>query len=133
MEERLKEGKALLLFDALDETVVGETPDAAEASYQRVTGAIMHIATRYAQSPIVVTARKAGYQQRQPLVGFTELEVLDFRQEDIWEFVTRWFDCYQDPLKRANGADLNAKAGAKLTSSSTCCQSTFAFTDYSGL
>jgi hypothetical protein len=108
MEERLKEGKALLLFDALDETVVGDTPDAAEASYQRVNDAIMQIATRYA-SPIVVTARKAGYQQHQPLAGFTELEVLDFRREDIREFVTKWFDCYPDPLKRANGADLNAK------------------------
>jgi HEAT repeat protein len=109
MEERLKEGKALLLFDALDETVIGDTPDAAEASYQRVTDAIIQIATRYAQSPIVVTARKAGYQQHQPLAGFTELEVLDFRREDIRDFVTKWFDCYPDPLKRANGADLNAK------------------------
>jgi predicted NACHT family NTPase len=41
MEERLHAGEALLLLDALDETVIGETTETAEASYQRVANAIM--------------------------------------------------------------------------------------------
>ncbi|GAC1652075.1 MAG: hypothetical protein NVS4B12_23280 [Ktedonobacteraceae bacterium] len=109
IEERLKEGSALLLLDALDETVIGETADAAETSYQRVANTIMQVATRYTQVPIVVTARKAGYHQRVPLLGFTELEVLDFRLEDMQLFVTNWFDCYHDALKHANGVELNTK------------------------
>ena len=60
-------------------------------------------------SPIVVTARKAGYQQRTPLTGFTVLEVLDFRSEEIRQFVNNWFDCNPDPQKRANAADLNTR------------------------
>jgi predicted NACHT family NTPase len=109
MEENLLAGKALLLLDALDETVIGDTFDTAEGSYQRVADTIMQAATRYHQSPMVVTARKAGYQQRAQLVGFTELEVLDFRLEEMQQFVTNWFDCYEDPQKRANAADLNTK------------------------
>ncbi len=109
MEERLKEGSALLLLDALDETVVGDTAEAAEASYQQITDIIIQAATRYPLLPIAVTARKAGYHQRSPLVGFTELEVLDFRLEDMRAFVEKWFDYYTDPQKRANGADLKNK------------------------
>jgi NACHT domain len=109
MEERLQAGEALLLLDALDETVIGDTGEAAESSYLRVVNAIMQVTTRYHRSPIVVTARKAGYQQRVKLVGFTELEVLDFRPEDIRRFVTNWFNCYQDEQKRANAIALNTK------------------------
>ena len=109
MEERLHAGEALLLLDALDETVIGETTEAAEASYERVAHAIMATTTRYHRSPAVVTARKAGYQQRAKLVGFTELKVLDFRPEDVRQFVTNWFACYQDEQKRANANDLQAK------------------------
>ncbi len=77
MDENLQKGHALVLLDALDETVVGKTPEDADISYQRVADAIMLVTTRYPQSPIAVTARKAGYHQRSPLTGFTELEVLD--------------------------------------------------------
>jgi predicted NACHT family NTPase len=81
IHDQLQAGSALLLLDALDETVVGETPEAADTSYQRVADAILHLASRYEKAPIVVTARKAGYHQHASLVGFTELEILDFRQK----------------------------------------------------
>jgi hypothetical protein len=45
------------------------------------------------------TARKAVYQQRTPLTGFTELELPNFRLQDIREFVYRWFD-YQTNLQK---------------------------------
>jgi predicted NACHT family NTPase len=109
MEARLNEGSVLLLLDALDETVVGDTAEEAEASYQQVVDTVIQIATRYPLVPIVVTARKAGYHQRSSLLGFTELEVLDFRLEDIQAFVDKWFACYTDPLQQANGTDLKNK------------------------
>ncbi|MFL5588261.1 MAG: HEAT repeat domain-containing protein [Ktedonobacteraceae bacterium] len=114
MDDILKKGQAILLLDALDETVTGLSPDEAESSYKRVADAIVQLKTRYSQSPIVVTARKAGYQGRAPLVGFTELEVLDFRQEDIEQFVNKWFVRYQDPHKQANAVDLNTRLERNL-------------------
>ena len=39
MDERLKAGKAMLLLDALDETVIGERTEIAEASYARALDA----------------------------------------------------------------------------------------------
>ncbi len=107
--KHLKAGSALLLLDALDETVIGETASRAENSYRRVSEAIMTIAMRYHQSFIVVTARKAGYHQRPTLTGFTELVVLDFRPQDIRQFVNNWFACHQDTLKRSNTTELNSK------------------------
>jgi len=109
MEERLEAGKAWLLLDALDETVIGETAEAAEQSYKRVNEAILQEATRYHLSPIVVTARKAGYHQRTRLSGFTEVEVLDFRREDIQQFIHAWFACHPAPPKHATPSDLIAR------------------------
>jgi GTPase SAR1 family protein len=109
MEEHLASGNALLLLDALDETVIGEILDEAEASYRRVTTAIMELASRYHNSPIVVTARKAGYRQRTRLEGFTELEVLDFRPEDIQQFVINWFACHPNLRRQANAENLNIR------------------------
>ena len=105
----LQEGRVLLLCDALDETVTGTSREAAEASYFRVSGAITNLATRYPLVPIVVTARKAAYHQRSLLSGFTEVEVLDFRQEDITQFVQRWFTLHQNVQRRSNAPDLIAK------------------------
>jgi len=109
MEDRLQQGQALLLLDALDETVAGNTAQEADASYKWVANAIVQAKTRYNQSPIVVTARKAGYHAHSSLAGFTEVEVLDFRQEDIEQFITKWFTSYQDPRKKGSATDLNAR------------------------
>src|SRR5204863_700991 len=99
MDEILKAGKALILLDALDETVIGEQVETAEASYKSVSDAIIQLATRYPQASIVVTARKAGYHQRMPLTGFTELELVDFRPEDIQQFIINRFASYKDTQK----------------------------------
>jgi NACHT domain len=109
MQRQLQEGKAVLLLDALDETVTGANKDQAEESYRQVSKAITDVATRYSQAPIIVTARKAGYHQRSRLAGFTELEVLDFRPDEIKQFVERWFAHHPDLHKRGNAAELNAK------------------------
>ncbi len=109
MEEQLRAGQAWLLLDALDETVIGETVQQADASYRRIADAIEQVATRCHQAHIVVTARKAGYHQHARLTGFTELEVLDFRTEDMQQFIRSWFDCHPQPSKYATAPDLIAK------------------------
>lgn len=109
MEEALKCGQAFLLLDALDEAMVGANSDEADASYKLVSEAIQNVATRYHQSPIVVTARKAGYYQHARLTGFTELEVLDFRQQDIEQFIRQWFDSSPRTRIHANADDLITK------------------------
>ena len=106
MDTMLKNGKAILLLDALDETVIGEQPARADVSYQKAWNAIMRLVTRYPQACIVVTARKAGYQQRRQLDGFTVVEVMDFQLEDIREFVENWFRCTQGMAQAANADDL---------------------------
>jgi predicted NACHT family NTPase len=106
MHNELIKGQALILLDALDETIIGKTQEESESSYRRVMNAIINLATLYYKAPLVVTARKAGYFQRARLGGFTELEVLDFRPEDIESFVNKWFDFHPVLEKRSNAADL---------------------------
>ncbi|HVB24367.1 MAG TPA: HEAT repeat domain-containing protein [Ktedonobacteraceae bacterium] len=106
MEEKLRDGNAILLLDALDETIVGITPGEAEKSYKRAWDAIMKLVT---PSPIIVTARLAGYYQHTRLEGFYEFEVLDFRPEDIKQFVHNWFTFSPKSRKGTSADDLNAK------------------------
>ena len=40
------------------------------------------------------------------LSGFTQLEVLDFRREDIEQFIRSWFDFRPKPSQYATAADL---------------------------
>nr|WP_162179603.1 NACHT domain-containing protein [Thermogemmatispora carboxidivorans] len=88
LRTRLEEGKTLFLLDALDETLIGESPEEAGQSYRRVVEAVQRLANR---SAVVVTARRAGYRLHRRLTGFDELDVLDFRQQEIEQFVQRWF------------------------------------------
>jgi HEAT repeat protein len=106
MQSRLQEGRAILLLDALDETLTGSSKEAAEMTYRAVVAMIMELATRYPLVPIVVTARKAGYHQRTRLTGFRELEVLDFRPEDIRQFVKRWLAHSNTQRLQGGAADL---------------------------
>lgn len=106
MDATLRDGQVILLLDALDETVVGEQPGLADASYQKAWDAIMHLATRYPEAYIVVAARKAGYQQHRPLHGFTIVEVMDFRRADIRQFVDNWFRRTQGSMQVGSADDL---------------------------
>src|SRR5947209_5588825 len=102
----LDEGKALLLLEALDEAVVGETPEAAAQSYEAVSQSILTLAAGYPKASLAVTIRKASYRQHKPLVGFTALEVMDFRFEDVKQFVHNWYDAAHDLQAEEKSADL---------------------------
>jgi hypothetical protein len=90
LEQQLLDGKAALLLDGLDEVVGGATQTEAQATYKQTADEINRLATRFSQTPIVITCRKAGW--RGGLKQFQTLEVLDFSWEQIQEFVNRWFD-----------------------------------------
>src|SRR5437660_2130884 len=53
MDEHLKNGKALLLLDGLDETAIGASNDEADVSYKRIIDLITELTTLYHQSPVV--------------------------------------------------------------------------------
>lgn len=106
IQEKLKNGDALMLLDALDEVLIGKTAADAEQSYAHITTAIRHLAQAYPFAFIVVTARTAGYQQRTPLIDFTELEVLEFSSHDIEQFVHNWYSFYTDTQKENSATDL---------------------------
>src|SRR5579863_8581657 len=91
MQSNLETGNALLLLDGLDETYIGEDPVAAEETYERTVAIIRQVARTYSSAFIVITARTAGYRQRFPLHNFAELEVLDFRKQDIKQFLYNWY------------------------------------------
>ena len=101
LEKNLQAGNILLLLDGLDETHVGKSAEAAEAAYLRVLHAVEQIAATYPQAFIVVTTRNAVYRQLPSLKGFTELELLDFRQQDIEQFVCNWYACRDIPVEHA--------------------------------
>ncbi len=107
LQEHLAAGNVLFLLDAIDEVGIGSN---AKQSSERVSKAIMQLAETYKESYIVITARKAGYEQQQTsLTGFTELEVLCFSAEDIRTFVNNWFDTQESETREANASDLNIK------------------------
>ena len=109
LQTALRDGRALLLLDALDETATGATKEQADASYVQVSQKITDLATRYPQAPLVVSVRKAGYYQHVRLPGFTEVEVLDFSPDDSSQFIQRWFAVHPDTKKRNHAPDLIAR------------------------
>ncbi len=104
IKDNLKDGSLLLLLDGLNEAATGGTFEDGEASYKRVETAISRIGL---EAPIIITARKADYRQRPRMSGFTELEVLDFRPEDIKRFVKCWFADHPNPYRREDAKELN--------------------------
>jgi HEAT repeat protein len=91
LEKKLKEGEAALLLDGLDEVLGGKSPEEAKKVYSRLAKLVTGLATQFS----VVACRRAGWQGG--LTGFHTLEVLDFDEPQIQEFVNNWFN--SDPSK----------------------------------
>ncbi len=89
VRDGLQAGRVLVLLDGLDEV--------RSASDDRVIREIRQLAERYATAAIVVTCRIAA----KPYVfqGFVEVEIADFGDRQIREFVTQWFTHHQDVPK----------------------------------
>src|SRR5947208_10466639 len=62
---------------------------------------------------MAATIRKASYRQHKPLVGFTALEVMDFRFEDVKQFVHNWYNAAYDLYAEEKSANLIKLLDAK--------------------
>ena len=113
LEQILEAGQAVLLLDGLDE--VGRPEDRA-AMRDRV----LAFCRAYPRAPLLVTSRIAGYDEA-PLApdgreAFAQLQLTAFEDEDLREFVRRWYAIREpdDPVARDRGiADLSAAMTAE--------------------
>ncbi len=113
LEQALEAGQAVLLLDGLDE--VGRPEDRA-AMRDRV----LAFCRAYPETPLLVTSRIAGYDEA-PLAAdgreaFVHLELAAFEDQDLREFVRRWYAIQEpdDPVARDRGiADLSAAMTAE--------------------
>jgi len=113
LEGVLEAGQAVLLLDGLDE--VGR-PGERAAMRDRV----MAFCRAYPRTPLLVTSRIAGYDEALLAAhgreGFVHLELAAFEDEDLREFVRRWYAIQEpdDPVARDRGiADLSAAMTAE--------------------
>lgn len=85
VEYLLRNGRAVVVLDGLDELVHPELR-------RRVVRLVEGFAHQYPLTPIVVTARKVGYQEA-PLSSslFTTGTVDDFDPNQVADYATRWF------------------------------------------
>ncbi|MGQ4650228.1 NACHT C-terminal helical domain 2-containing protein [Lyngbya aestuarii] len=97
LETLLIHGRILMLLDGLD-----EVPEAAST---QVIQQIRKFSEKYYKSQLVITCRLAAFEYR--FQGFTEVEIADFKPEQIENFVKKWFtalakDSPKSGLKRAS-------------------------------
>jgi predicted NACHT family NTPase len=85
----LSKGHALVLLDGLDEV--------RDVDHDRVLTVIKDFARQYRECSIVITCRIAA--QEYNFENFTEVEVADFNEEQIAEFIGKWFKTKGDLLK----------------------------------
>ncbi|MBH8576917.1 NACHT domain-containing NTPase [Nostocaceae cyanobacterium CENA369] len=85
----LEEGQALILLDGLDEV--------RDIDSQRIIDEIQRFATQFHLNQFVMTCRIAAREYT--FEQFTEVEVADFDDDQIFDFVTKWFTTKQDPIK----------------------------------
>ncbi|MGF1600966.1 MAG: NACHT domain-containing protein [Thermosynechococcaceae cyanobacterium] len=86
VEEALRQGKLLVLFDGLDEI--------PKANQDKVIDAIQNFVNRYDNNRFMVSCRVAAY--RSGFRNFTEIELADFDDEQIQQFINNWFTATLD-------------------------------------
>ncbi|BAY26350.1 putative signal transduction protein with Nacht domain [Calothrix sp. NIES-2100] len=77
----LTQGKTIVLLDGLDQV--------RDADYNRVLQDICSFTTRFYANSFVITCRVAA--QNYIFEQFTEVEIADFDEQQITEFVIKWF------------------------------------------
>ncbi|HEY9297356.1 MAG TPA: NACHT domain-containing protein, partial [Phormidium sp.] len=92
ISEILKQGRALILFDGLDEV--------REIVANRIIKEIRDFSDQYHRNQFVITCRISAHEYM--LENFTELEVADFNYKQIQSFTTKWFQTKESDLDRAD-------------------------------
>ncbi|WP_249369809.1 NACHT domain-containing NTPase [Acaryochloris marina] len=85
----LDAGRVLVLLDGLDEV--------QDEEHDRVLHSIKGFTEQFHNCQCVMTCRIAAREYT--FEQFTEVEVADFKQEQIEDFATKWFGARQDPDK----------------------------------
>jgi predicted NACHT family NTPase len=87
--DHLVEGRSLILLDGLDEV--------RDTDSSRVLRDIQQFADLFRDNQIVITCRIAARDYT--FQRFTEVEVADFDETQIADFVEKWFACKKDEVK----------------------------------
>lgn len=85
----VKQGRALILLDGLDEV--------RQSDSSRVLQQIQSFANQFHKNQFIITCRIAA--RNYTFEQFTEVEVADFDSEQIKAFATKWFQAKQDLVK----------------------------------
>lgn len=92
VQQRLKEGRCLILLDGLDEVP-------SEDDHKIMIRRVQHFADRYVREAqpqgrnvLIVSSRKYNYEHRKPLDNFAKTEVMPFDTPTIERFVHNWFE-----------------------------------------
>jgi HEAT repeats/NACHT domain/HEAT repeat len=92
LKAEMERGRALFLFDGLDEIV--DTSERREVA-RRVT----EFASEYPNCPVIVTSRIVGYREAQLGSQFTRFTVSPFGEDEINCFVENWYRALGEPHK----------------------------------
>jgi len=80
-ETLFNQGRVLMLLDGLDEV--------PEAASDEVIKQIRKLSQKYYKNQLIITCRLAAQEYR--FQGFTEVEIADFKTEQIETFAKKWF------------------------------------------
>lgn len=103
LNQLLKSGKILVLLDGLDEVL--------EAHTNRAIREIESWVERFPEIHIVVTCRIAAKEYI--FEDFTEVEIADFSNSQIQQFVINWFEHHQD-LSKSNQFLENSRSNKSI-------------------
>ena len=85
IETILRQGKALVLCDSLDEVNIQQD------ERDRVIRELTDFSNTYDESQVIITCRVAASEYRFSECKFIPVEMADFEKEQIHAFVTNWF------------------------------------------
>jgi predicted NACHT family NTPase len=115
----LKTGRALLLFDGLDEV------KQEQAQRRRLTRLLQDFARKYDRCQHLITCRIAASDYT--FAGFADVEVADFTQTQVTEYARNWFGAdekkfaaFTDELDRPENRGLAELANTPLLLSLLC-------------
>lgn len=93
VDKQLKEGKAVLLFDGLDEIFDNVTRGS-------MVDEVIALASRYPKAQIIVTSRSFGYEpEKLQNNGFVHATIEDFNDAQVGEFLRQWHAIAEDDAK----------------------------------
>ncbi|GJD22915.1 hypothetical protein RIVM261_078710 [Rivularia sp. IAM M-261] len=89
IKQLIEHGRLIILFDGLDEV--------KETDYQRIKNKIKDFTIKYNKNQFIITCRIAAREEI--FETFTDVEIADFDDKQIENFVSKWFTAKNDTSK----------------------------------